>query len=53
MNDALLLVEILEGLGDLDNDVSGEFFTEVCQADNLVEELASGGKLKNNVVVLP
>lgn len=33
--------------------MSGQLFTEVCQADDLVEQLATGGKFEDDVVVLP
>ena len=52
MNDTLVLMQIFQRLCDLDNDVPTEFFTEVGKADDLVEELAPGAELKDDVVVL-
>jgi hypothetical protein len=53
MNNTLLLVEIFESLGHLNNDVSGKLLAEICQADNLVEKFTTGGKLQNDVIILP
>lgn len=51
MNNALVFVQILERLGNLDNDVSRQLFAKVGEANNLVEQLATRSKLENNVVV--
>lgn len=53
MHDTCLLVQILQRLGDLDNDVSREVLAEVGQANDLVEELATRTKFEDQVVVLP
>lgn len=52
MNNALLLVQVLEGLGDLDDDVARQVLAEVGELHDLVEELAAGGQLQDDVVVL-
>ena len=52
MNNTLLLVEIFQSLGHLNNYVSGQLLAEVCQTHNLVEKLATRRKFENNVVVL-
>jgi hypothetical protein len=51
MYNTLFLVQILQSLGDLDNDVSRELFAKVGETDDLVEQLATGCQLENNVVV--
>lgn len=52
MNDTRCLVEIFNRIGDLANDVSAEILAKVCQSNDLMEKLASGAELENNVVVL-
>ena len=53
MHNACFFVQVLQGLGDLDDGVAGQVLGEVRQADNLVEQFASGAQLEHNVVVLP
>ena len=38
----LLFVDIIECLGDLYDHMSAQILAEVCQANDLVEELSSG-----------
>lgn len=45
-------MKIFNGFGDLLNDVSAEILTEVGQSHDLMEELASGAKLQDDVVIL-
>jgi hypothetical protein len=52
MYHASLFVQVLQSLGDLDNDVSREILAEVGQPDDLVEELAARAQLENDIVVL-
>lgn len=52
VNDTRCLVEIFNRIGDLANDVSAEILAKVCQSNDLMEKLASGAELENNVVVL-
>ena len=52
MHDALGLVEIIERLGHLDDDVSAEVLAEVGEPDDLMEELATGTELEDDVIVL-
>src|SRR3546814_732288 len=42
MDDTLFLMQVLEGLGHLDDDMSRQLLAKVCQADDLVEQLATG-----------
>lgn len=51
VNDALLFMEVLEGLGHLDNDMSRKLFAKICETNNLVEQLTTRGELENNVVI--
>lgn len=46
-------MKIFDGLCDLGDHMSTEILAEVCQSDDLVEELASGAKFENDIVVLP
>lgn len=52
MHHPSIFMQILQGLGNLDYDMATQVFAEVCQSDDLVEELASRAKLKNDIVVL-
>lgn len=52
MNNPGCLMEVLNGFGDLFNDVSAEVLTEVGQSHDLVEELASGAELQDDIVIL-
>lgn len=45
-------MQVLEGLGDLDDDVARKVLAEVGELHDLVEELATGGQLEDDVVVL-
>jgi len=49
---ASLLVKILERLGHLKDDVPRELLAEVCEPDNLVEELSARRQLQYDVVIL-
>jgi hypothetical protein len=53
MDHASLFVEVLQGLRNLHNDVPREILAEVGQSDDLVEQLAAGRQLEDDVVVLP
>lgn len=46
------LVQVLQGIGNLSNDMSGEIFAEVGEADDLMEKLAARAKFKDNIVIL-
>ena len=52
MDCSSLLMQILEGFGDLDDDMAGQILAKVRQAHNLVEQLSSWSKLEDDVVVL-
>lgn len=52
MNDTLLFVQVLQSLGDLDDDVTRKVLAKVRELHDLVEELAARCQLKDNVVVL-
>lgn len=52
MNNPGCLMKVFNGFGDLFNDVSAEVLTEIGQSHDLVEELASGAKLQDDVVIL-
>lgn len=52
MDNALLLVQVLERSSDPDDDMARQLFAEVGQSYDLVEQLATGGQLQNDVVVL-
>jgi hypothetical protein len=45
-------VQVLQCLGDLDDGVSRKILGKVGQADDLVEQLATGTQLEDDVVVL-
>jgi hypothetical protein len=45
-------MQVFNGFGYLLNDVSAQILAEVGQSHDLVEELASGAELQNDVVVL-
>jgi hypothetical protein len=45
-------MEILDGFGDLDDDVTAEVFTEIGQAHNLMEQLAPWTQFQNDIIVL-
>jgi len=47
-----ILVKVFQCIRHLDNDMSGEVFAKVRQADNLVEKLATWAELEDDVVVL-
>ena len=48
----LLFVDIIECLGDLYDHMSAQILAEVCQTNDLVEELSSWTELEYDVVVL-
>lgn len=52
VDNALLLVQVLERSGDADDDMARQLFAEVGQSYDLVEQLATGGQLQDDVVVL-
>lgn len=52
MHDASDLVEVLQGPGDLDDDVPRQVLAEVGEPDDLVEQLAARCQLEDDVVVL-
>ena len=52
MDYALLLVQVEQRVGDLSYDVARELLAEVGEAHDLVEELAAGRQLEDDVVVL-
>jgi hypothetical protein len=52
MNNAGYLMQIFNGLCNLNNHVSAQIFAKVCQSHDLVEQLSTGAELENNVVVL-
>lgn len=41
MHDTLLLVKMSDGLGYLKNNVAGEVLAEICEFDDLMEQLAA------------
>lgn len=52
MDNALLLVQVLERSGDSHDDMARKLLAEVGQSYDLVEQLATGSQLQNDVVVL-
>lgn len=52
MDNALLLVQVLQRPGHSDDDMARQLLAEVGQSYDLVEQLATGGQLQHNVVVL-
>jgi hypothetical protein len=53
MNNTCFFVQILECLGDLNNDVSGEVLAKVCQTHDLMKQFAARAQFKDDEVVLP
>lgn len=47
-----LLVQVLERLGDLHDHMPRQLLAKIGEPHDLVEELAAGGQLEDNVVVL-
>lgn len=45
-------MKILDGFGDLDDNVTAEVFTEIGQAHNLMEQFAPWTQFQNDIVVL-
>jgi len=45
-------MQIFQSLRDLKDDMTAQILAEICQPDDLMEQLASRGKLQDNVVVL-
>ena len=45
-------MEVLDGLGDLGDDMATEILGEVGQADDLMEQLATGAQFEDDVVSL-
>ena len=52
MDNAGLLMQVLQCLCNLCDDVPREVLAKVCETNDLVEELAAGAQLKDDVVVL-
>lgn len=52
MHHASDLVQVLQSPGNLDDDVPRKVLAEVREPDDLVEQLAAGCQLKDDVVVL-
>ena len=52
MDNTSLFMQISQCFCNLNDHMPTEVFGKVCQTHNLVEQLASRGKLKNDVVVL-
>lgn len=52
MNDAPLLMQVLQRLCNLCDDVPRQFLTEVCETDDLVKQFAAGRQFEDYVVVL-
>lgn len=52
MDNALLLVQVLQRPSHSDDDMARQLLAEVGQSYDLVEQLATGGQLQHNVVVL-
>jgi len=53
MDNSALLVEVFQGVGNLRDDMSRQVLAKVRESHNLVEQLATGCQLENDVVVLP
>lgn len=52
MHNTLFLVQILEGLGDLKDDVPRQVLTKVREPHDLMEKFTAWGKFEDDVVVL-
>lgn len=52
MNNAGCLMQIFNGLCNLNNHVSAQIFAKVCQSHDLVEQLSTRAEFENDVVVL-
>jgi hypothetical protein len=52
VNHTLLLVQVEQGLGDLNDDVAAQIFAKVGQADDLMEKFTPWAQLKDDKVVL-
>lgn len=52
MHNTSFLMQILQSLRNLQNYMPRKVFTEICKTDDLVEELATGAQLQDDVVVL-
>jgi len=52
MNDPGFFMQILQCTGNLNNDMARKIFAEVSEANDLMEELASWTKLKDDEVIL-
>lgn len=53
MHNAGCLMQIFNRFGNLKNDMPTEIFAKVGQSHDLVEELAAGAELEDDVVILP
>lgn len=45
------LMQVFYGLCNLQNDVSAEILTEICQANDLMEQLATRTQLQHDIVI--
>jgi hypothetical protein len=52
MYNTLLFMQIHQCVRDLDDGMPTQLLTEICQSNDLMEELATGAQLKDDVVVL-
>lgn len=52
MNHTRGLVEVLDGLGDLGDDMATEILREIGQTDDLVEQLPTGAEFEDDVIIL-
>ena len=52
MYNTTLFMQISQRFCNLDDHMPTKIFGEICQTHNLVEQLASRGKLKDDIVVL-
>ena len=52
MDNSSVLMQIFECFGDLHDDMSTQILAKVRQSDNLVEELSTRAKLKDDEIVL-
>lgn len=52
MDNTGLFMQIFQCFGNLDDDVPRKILTEVCEANNLMEQFATRAQLEDDVIVL-